>query len=179
LNGWGFGGQDDSRAIDLKSLDTAFKEQCLAAIEKTNVPFTELWIKKFHSGETCLEALSALLLANLSSGTKRLALMRSFINGRELIGKVMQSKAYGELPALDQLKEIKYFKGYDYQRTARNDTFEDVNSLFYLSAVTDVVAWVPNSGGRLGRRTWTTSLRWISHDSLTNTWARYSASRGT
>ncbi|KAK7223270.1 hypothetical protein V2G26_011273 [Clonostachys chloroleuca] len=145
MNGWGFGGQDDSRAIDLKSLDTAFKEQCLAAIEKTNVPFTELWIEKFHSGETCLEALSALLLANLSSGTKRLALMRNFINGRELIGKVMQSKAYGELPALDRLKEIKYFKGYDYQITARNDTFEDVISLFYLPAVTDIVAWVPNS----------------------------------
>ncbi|CAG9985810.1 unnamed protein product [Clonostachys byssicola] len=145
MNGWGFDFETDSRAIDLESIDAAFKEQCLAAIQKTNVPFTELWIQKFNSGETCLEALYALLLANLSSGTKRLALMRNFINGRELIGKVMQAKAYGGLPALDRLKEIKYFKGYDYSIATRNDTFEDVISLFYLPKVTHIVAWVPNS----------------------------------
>ncbi|CAG9981246.1 unnamed protein product [Clonostachys byssicola] len=132
------------RALDLNSVDIPV-EQCLDAIKKTKVPYTDLWIAKLNSSETSLEALYAVFLAGLSN-SKRLALTGHFINKREIIGKVIQSKALGEfgLSKLEQLREVKYDKFVDNVENKNNKIFPDVISLFYLPSLTSIEAWVPN-----------------------------------
>ncbi|KAK7224498.1 hypothetical protein V2G26_012501 [Clonostachys chloroleuca] len=143
MDGSGFLGHS-FRELDLNSVDIPV-EQCLDAIKKTKVPYTDWWIAKLNSSETSLEALYAIFLAGLSN-SKRLALTQHFINGRELIGKVIQSKALGGfgLPRLEQLREVGYYKGCDKVRNKNNKIFPDVISLFYLPSLTSIEAWIPN-----------------------------------
>jgi hypothetical protein len=132
------------RALDPNSVDIPV-EQCLDAIKKTKVPYTDWWIAKLNSSETSLEALYAIFLAGLSN-SKRLALTWHFINGREIIGKVIQSKAldgFG-LSRLEQLREVKYYKGVDNVENKNNKIFPEVISLFYLPSLTSIEAWIPN-----------------------------------
>ncbi|VUC24064.1 unnamed protein product [Clonostachys rosea] len=131
-------------ALDLNSVDIPV-EQCLDAIKKTEVPYTDWWIEKLNSSATSLEALYAIFLAGLSN-SKSLALTRWFINGRELIGKVIQSKALGGfgLSRLEQLREVRYYKYSDDVYNKNNKIFPDVISLFYLPKLTSIEAWIPN-----------------------------------
>ncbi|CAH0001638.1 unnamed protein product [Clonostachys byssicola] len=118
-------------------------EQFIPAIEKTQVPYTKLWIDRLKTGN--MEALVGLLIANLSR-TRRLALNHGFINGCSLVGKVIQSKVFGggQLLAFEQLEDVRYIKEFDYSFPENNSTFTDVLSLFYLPTVTHISAWIPN-----------------------------------
>ncbi|CAH0057470.1 unnamed protein product [Clonostachys solani] len=132
------------RPLDLNSVDIPV-EQCVDAIKKTKVPYTDWWIAKLNSSATSVEALYAMFLAGLSK-SKRLAVTRGFINEREIIGKVIQSKALGGsgLSRFEQLREVTYYKYVDNVENKNNKIFPDVISLFYLPTLTSIKAWIPN-----------------------------------
>ncbi|CAH0051463.1 unnamed protein product [Clonostachys solani] len=115
-----------------------------AAIRKANTSFSDMWVEKLRSVETCIYALAALLIAHLSR-TTHLTITTPWINGQPLIGKVMQAKIFSrQLPQFERLKQLKYLKRRDIAHTENNRVFGETISLFYLPTVTHLEVIMTN-----------------------------------
>ncbi|VUC22231.1 unnamed protein product [Clonostachys rosea] len=132
-------------AVPAMDTSTIPLDQLAAAIEKTKVPFTSMWIEKLRSADTCIYALAALLIANLSK-TTHLTIQTPYINGQPLIAKVLQAKnsKSGQLPAFERLKQLRYVKHRDISNPDNNMIFDDTINLFYLPTVTDLEITMTN-----------------------------------
>jgi hypothetical protein len=122
----------------------------LAAIEKTQVPYTSLWVDQLKSGSGTMDALISLFIANLCK-IGFLAITHNFILGFKITSRVLQSKilgqipnysaVFGHLPRFERLNRLIYYK----ERSASDiDIFPEVISLFYLPTVSDLVVNIPN-----------------------------------
>ncbi|CAH0021074.1 unnamed protein product [Clonostachys rhizophaga] len=121
-----------------------------AAIEKTQVPYTSLWIEQLKSGSGSMDALIGLFIANLCK-IRFLAITHNFISGFQITSRVLQSKilgqipnysaVFGQLPRFEQLNRLIYYK----ERSASDiGIFPEVMSLFYLPTASDLVVNIPN-----------------------------------
>ncbi|VUC33988.1 unnamed protein product [Clonostachys rosea] len=136
LHGEPFPSRPETPLLDMTNIAL---DDFIAAIERTQAPFTDYWVRKVRLGGTCIEALAGLLIANLSK-TTRLAINHNFINGRHLIQKVLQAKIFGpcQMPPFSNLKDIRYYQNRDPSFARYNVIFDDAISLFYLPTVTHI-----------------------------------------
>ncbi|CAH0050591.1 unnamed protein product [Clonostachys solani] len=122
----------------------------LAAIEKTQVPYTSLWVDQLKSGSGSMDALAGLLIANLCK-IRFLAITHNFIDRFKVTSRVLQSKilgqipnysaVFGRLPKFEQLNRLIYSKE---RSSSDHDIFPDVISLFYLPTARDLVVNIAN-----------------------------------
>ncbi|CAI6091700.1 unnamed protein product [Clonostachys chloroleuca] len=128
-------------------------DQLQVAIERTQVPYINLWVDQLKSGSGSMDALVGLLIANLSK-IRFLAITHNFINGFQIVSQVLRSKilgqipdysaVFGRLPKFEQLNQVIYSK---LRSSAENDNIStDVLSLFYLPTAKDLVVNIPNPG---------------------------------
>ncbi|CAG9950628.1 unnamed protein product [Clonostachys rosea f. rosea IK726] len=89
-----------------------------------------------------MDALAGLLITNVSK-IRCLHIGHNFVNGDDILGKVLLSKVYGELPAFERLKEVWYTKRRDYIQQ-RNEIFPYAASLFYLPTATNISVSMSN-----------------------------------
>jgi hypothetical protein len=82
-------------------------DQFINIINKTQVPYASTWVDGLKSGN--MDAFAGLLVANLSKITS-LKITHNFINGDDILGKVLLSKVFGGLPAFERLKKMSYVK---------------------------------------------------------------------
>ncbi|CAG9981815.1 unnamed protein product [Clonostachys byssicola] len=114
-----------------------------AAIRKTKTSFSDMWVEKLRSADTCIYALAALLIAHLSR-TTHLTITTPWINGQPLVGKVIQAKILsGQLPQFERLKQLKYLKVRG-RMGKYNRIFGETISLFYLPTVTHLEVIMTN-----------------------------------
>ncbi|CAG9997219.1 unnamed protein product [Clonostachys byssicola] len=104
------------------------------AIKTTQVSYTSLWIDRLIVGG--MDALAGLLITSVSR-IRCLHIGHNYVNGDDILGKVLLSKVYGELPAFERLKEVWYTKRKEDYAPRRNEIFPCAASLFYLPTATD------------------------------------------
>ncbi|CAH0055743.1 unnamed protein product, partial [Clonostachys solani] len=91
-----------------------------------------------------MDALTGLLIANLVKIT-HLDVTHNFINGDDILSKVLLSKIFGQLPAFQRLQKVAYTKRLDRKVWERNEIFPHTISLFYLpTTVTDIMVSMSN-----------------------------------
>jgi hypothetical protein len=118
-------------------------DEFIAAIEKTGVAFASMWVDKLRSPSTCTYAMVALLITQLSN-TTHLTIGHPYINGQSLVPKVLKAKIFGQLPAFEQLRELRYLKRCDISSFENNQIFSDTINLFYLPTVTHIEVSMTN-----------------------------------
>ncbi|KAK7225719.1 hypothetical protein V2G26_013722 [Clonostachys chloroleuca] len=116
-------------------------DQFIVIINKTQVPYASTWLDGPKSGN--MDAFAGLLVANLSRITS-LKITHNFINGDDILGKVLLSKVFGGLPAFERLKKMSYVKRMDRGNWDRNLIVEHVASLFHIPTVTDMSVSMTN-----------------------------------
>ncbi|CAH0014954.1 unnamed protein product [Clonostachys rhizophaga] len=116
-------------------------DQFINIINKSQVPYANTWVDGLKSGN--MDAFAGLLIANLSKITS-LKITHNFINGDDILGKVLLSKVFGELPAFERLRKMSYVKRMDRGNWERNQIVEYVASLFHIPTVTDMSVSLTN-----------------------------------
>ncbi|VUC30456.1 unnamed protein product [Clonostachys rosea] len=134
-----------TRTVPSMNTSTIPFDEFIAAVKKTKVQFTDIWIDKLQAADTCFHALAALLIAHLSK-TTHLRIEDAYINGQPLISKIFQAKAFGQLPIFERLRELRHDKRRDvsYPDSINNHIFEETTSLFYVPTVVDLEVSVTN-----------------------------------
>uniref|UniRef100_A0A8H7TPQ1 Uncharacterized protein n=1 Tax=Bionectria ochroleuca TaxID=29856 RepID=A0A8H7TPQ1_BIOOC len=116
-------------------------DQFINIINKAQVPYASTWVDGLKSGN--MDAFAGLLIANLSKITS-LKITHNFINGDDILGKVLLSKVFSGLPAFERLKKMSYVKRMDRRNWDRNLIVEHVASLFHIPTVTDMSVSMTN-----------------------------------
>ncbi|CAH0052177.1 unnamed protein product [Clonostachys solani] len=111
------------------------------AIYKTQVSYTNLWIDRLKAGG--MDAFAGLLITGVSK-IRCFHIDHNYINGDDILGKVLLSKVFGQLPAFERLKEVWYTKRMDHNIPQTNEIFLYAASLFYLPTVTDIYVSMSN-----------------------------------
>ncbi|VUC32582.1 unnamed protein product [Clonostachys rosea] len=117
-------------------------DEFISSINKTDMPYISLWVDRLRSGS--MDAFAGLLLAGLTK-LSYLDITHNFINGDDILGKVLLSKVFGPLPQFERLKRVIYTKRLDRQVWERNEIFPQTMSLFYLpTTVKDIMVTMSN-----------------------------------